>query len=600
MSEKRARKLAKQRKKHAKREAHERRRQSQPVAPHASLSHPPLHVFPLGRVALSTLPANFLNRVSVGSASVSRPRPDTEHAFNAELAHFYATHGGIAGIHSGPDVTRVLGIILDRLTDDLRDVLGRLGSREAVEHLLDIDRQWGLVAQAFRAGRLTEEEAALYRQEGPQARRAIEFALEGMVALQPPEQATAPREDLVWLHDRLLLCAERMVVLADAHAQAGLLFPGAAKLDIDPYRQGDELRLELGPEAQAAYQRFEQVAIRDGHHTGPGFGFARANELVTKHLDPVFEEELGFTLTDAYQVAMKMIDQCRPPPGPGFGVNFVSLALVLSGLAAELTRTELEIEHMLSAWILSKEGLEREDRVIWRSRQKNRLIRRPFMRLPHPTGDHICFTREYATTALNFTIDDLVFSRLPPEWENKRILGALQRGARLIDREWERAVQADLEARGLSVVTGVKVLRTKAGRVKVPDEIGEIDLLGIARDLSFMFVGEVKRVGRAVWAPEFAEDKAKFITGNKDYLNKFLKKVAWIDQHWQDVAEHMVLEKRITQALTTKPPLKTAMVTEWESIAQVFTDQTTIISKRRLIEHYDASKEWLFTATVVP
>lgn len=217
------------------------------------------------------------------------------------------------------------------------------------------------------------------------------------------------------------------------------------------------------------------------------------------------------------------------------------------------------------------------------------------MRLPHSSGDHLCFTREFAMSALNFSISDLVFSRLPPEWTTPGIRAALDRGVREIDQEWERAVQFDLQARGLRAVTAVEVLRAGTSRIKIPSEVGEIDLLGVAPDLSFVFVGEVKRLCRAVWAPEFTEDKAKFITGKRDYVNRFLKKVAWIDEHWQEVVQHLAFEKVISQVPKAKPPVRHAIVTEWESIAQIFTERTTIVSRKRLAEHFDATREWLFT-----
>jgi len=109
-------------------------------------------------------------------------------------------------------------------------------------------------------------------------------------------------------------------------------------------------------------------------------------------------------------------------------------------------------------------------------------------------------------------------------------------------------------------------------------------------------VGEVKRVKDTFWAPDFADDKAKFLDATSGYVPRFLGKVEWARGNWRALCAHLAQAGVLARVPASAPALCHAIVTDSETVAQVFTDETQIISYRRLLAEFDATEEWSFSS----
>jgi hypothetical protein len=268
---------------------------------------------------------------------------------------------------------------------------------------------------------------------------------------------------------------------------------------------------------------------------------------------------------------------------------------LIRALSENLHLDRSQVERFLGEWILTKEALDTEERVLWKSKQKTRMLRRPFLDFPHRTGEHLCFSKGYANRSLGYVFREMTFGALPETWYTPELETALRRALREIDHRWEHHVHEALEVKGLPGLCGVKTFRRADGTcVEIPAEVGEIDLIHVCQSENVLYVGEVKRIRQQFHPRDQADDKSKFITRNDAYVPKFLKKIRWVAANWKVVCEHLASTKKMSTVPTAPPRIQHAMITDFESVAQAFVTETLITSLRRLISEHDKTGAWPF------
>ena len=562
------------------------------AAVQVSMASPPKHIFRLGDRVATVGPMNVTNSVTIGGVRLYRPRLDSEYAFRLEVAEFLAKSHFEGEHRTVKSIKHVLTSMLIFFTEEFSQCVQLLGSRHLTEFIFTTHDAWGQAMKALKAGSLSAPEKEAYHRYGPTARRLLEYIIERVVVLKPEEAPAAPEPDLLWLLDRLMIAGEWMLSLASKYAQVTRLFPDNSLLRISPQSTDYIVELEVHGDIGRRYDDFGTVA-REFMYTR-AFGWDHLPQLL-EELDAPFRADHGVGICDAFALIKNAIEDARPAP-EGFAVVFVQVEKVVEAMSSASGLTQSQVRTILSPWILTHDGLVSEDRVVWKPRQRNRLARRPLAMMPHETGPHVCFSKPFANAAASFVFGDLLYSNIAPEWKTDTIQRMLDRSVRVIDHEWEDHVHKELKERNLPGVRNIKViLDESAARHRVPDGVGEIDLLLVDPATGDLVIGEVKRVRPATWPPDFAEDKSKFVDGEDSYVAKFRRKLAWIEDNRMRVLAHLRTLKQLPAAFTDSGRSCAVIITDAECVAQVFCDDIVIISLQRLLRRHEVSGQWAFS-----
>jgi hypothetical protein len=523
----------------------------------------------------------------IGTSRVYRPSTVSERRFREELTR-YAARRGLLGVYSNTDnICRVLADLLNHLSEIFSEAVTRLGSRCLAEGLLENDESWAHVVEQLKSGMLSAGDEAAFHRWGPLARRTTQYILERAVQLYLGElPSVTPHEFRFWL-DRLLICGEEMVSLTDIYAQASRLFPDSVQLTISADYSGDWLSSEVLGELGKRFEEYRLHAYDATYKEPLGFGLREA-EKHSASLNAALASVHGFTLADVEAMLVELREGAVLPSG--CSIPFVLHSQVIEGLSESHSFSAELVQRALAPFTLTKHALDREERILWRSKQSNRLIRRPLLVLPHALGDHVCFSRRMLNPSFRYVLNDVLSANLPDEWATPDLKRCAAQTARSIDREWELEVHSAWEAAGLKGVHSLKTVRGTSTRTQAPPDVGEIDLIHYADSECALIVGEVKRLKPSFWSPEFADDKEKF-AGRQGYVEKLLRKVAWVSANRRLVCEHLQRSGKM-KVIPECVRVGHVIVTDFDTVAQIFADRTRIVSHTRLLREHAESGHW--------
>jgi len=238
------------------------------------LPYPPSHIFPFGRRVRDRVPYVGMHTVPFGDIELYRPRPDSRSAFGIELAKFVSKRNLCGRTTDTDRIRKSLTAVLNYLADVFTDCVSRLASRDLATFLLYTDEQWGAALRRVQDGRLPDHDAQRYFDDGPIARRAAQYVLERIVQAEHGELPKAPKEDVEWLLDRLVLCGEWMVDLTGCYTLAVRLLPGAVEAEIDRRNRVLPIRYDVVGDLGERYRRFAPVAENDSYYGGCGWGWS--------------------------------------------------------------------------------------------------------------------------------------------------------------------------------------------------------------------------------------------------------------------------------------------------------------------------------------
>ena len=314
-------------------------------------------------------------------------------------------------------------------------------------------------------------------------------------------------------------------------------------------------------------------------------------DRVIDHFGPVFASEWGLSLRDMLSIAGHADQSCNPGKA-AFDVKFCNEHRLRETVAHNSKVATSTVSLALSALPLTKRALDEEDRQLWRPKQVNRLLRRPFVRLGHPTGPHLCWHSANIQRSLPFLTQELCFGRVPMEWTTLAIQTEATAFASLLDHEWEQTVFDTVRRYGWEGDLRVKKLLARDGNtLRVSSSVGEIDLLVYESARNTVHLLEVKRVQPTYVPSQFRDDVSKFF-GSGAYIEQLKRKVQWAQTNISAIVEHLALKgiTGIGDALDIR--LHSAIITKYESFAQVPPTGLRIISLRRLVEERLQSGSW--------
>jgi hypothetical protein len=532
------------------------------------------------------------NVVSVAGIQIWRPTEVAELRFREELSGYVREKYG-----------RVVLTEPDRIVPALLDVYGycharrdeeldRIGSQQAAEFFVHLYAQWTEALARHRAGKTSGDEADLCDRRGSAARRSIELVLERLVLQAPGEDPKCSKSELVAHTDRVMIAGEWMIELALLVIQTRDLHPGNTVLELDPDSRGDFFILRVVGDVSTPFEEYRRVS--QSGRSGLQYEDLLSPDNMIEMIDyfqPSFEADHGVSLRDTLGVVGALRSWCKERVDGGFPVVFVHEEGAVNAVAANAKRSVDVINSILAGITLRAEDLQQEPHEAWQPKKTRRVLRRPILSLPHSTGPHLCWSHRVLRHAMETVLQDISFGRLPPEWDGPNVRKALVQYLDRVRNQWESVVANALARRGMSVAEGLHTIRGKENR-KVTIAPGEIDVLAVDIQRARVIVVEAKRLQPTYSPPEFAGELAQF--RKDEYVDKVLRKVDWVRDHWDDVRAHLVRWCGMKDAPEVPVDFRGCLVTKYESYAQVIDRRLPILSAARMCRVFDETGSWLF------
>lgn len=470
----------------------------------------------------------------------------------------------------------------------MQETLPKIASRDFVSFLLAQHDAWEAVRATNTEGRLSQEDADFWSHWGVLAKRAIQHVLEQIAVLQPGESPAADKTELVWLTDRAMIAAEILVQAAQQSTLVHAVFPEHVELRIRLDNPDEYYAFQLASDLRKRMNSFVNRRNRPVPTRYGEFLYSDVRDVVAA-LDDVFKTEHGLTLTQLLGAAHAAHKFSAKAENEGFDVRFVPRDVVLDATAHNLSIARETLEPLFAGFVLTPSAVV--ERMLWKPKQEPRILRRPFVEMPHKLGVHYSWVGSLVSNAINFRVQDLAFGRCPAEWETEAIREAIIKFTQGLDGAWERTVETELVSRGFQAARSLKSI--DGLRLDQEGRPGEIDLLLVDADGSLV-VGEVKRTqptyDPAYWRTELDE----YVRKKKAYVEKHRKKVSWVQDNWERVCQELKSRSLMDQVPASAPRVRAALITKYPTIASVAVDDWPIFCLAWLLEDFDTSGNWPF------
>jgi len=526
---------------------------------------------------------------SIGAARVYRPRPDHELRFKQKIIAYLRTRSWDAPITDPADINDGVQFLFGYCAKVIRDTLPEIASRDLVSFLLSQHDAWEAVRAANTAGQLSKDERDYWAKWGVLGKRAIHHVLEQIAVLQPGELSKVNRKRCVWLTDQIMIAAELMVSGAQQSALAHAVFPNDVELRIQLDTPEEYYSFQLKP---ALRTRMNEFVARRNRPTPEPYRMLLHSDAsdVVNALDDVFQIEHGITLTQLLGAVHAADASSKRAENEGFDVRFVRRELVLDATSHNLNISRTTLEPLFEGFVLTPSAAV--ERMLWKPKQEPRVLRRPYVEMPHELGTHYSWVGSLVKNALMFRVQDLAFGRCPDEWETPNLRAEIIKFTQGLDADWERTVEDELVNRGFRAARSVKSI--DGLRLDQNGRPGEIDLILVDLSDGSIVVGEVKRTqptyDPAYWRAELDE----YVRKKKAYVTKHRKKVNWVERNWEAVCLELVSRGLLDEMPVASPKVRSALITKYPTIASVAVDDWPIFCLAWLLEDFDTNGSWPF------
>lgn len=465
----------------------------------------------------------------------------------------------------------------------LPSLVRAISDRDTVEFLL---WQYDESARLLHGTGIRDEQA---REEwlriGPLFRRAIKYLVELLCVESCRERrgARSASQALLAL-EGALVCAESLFELAEQSDRVYLIFPDECVVTVSD-GNGQHCRISVEGAHADDVHRFAKRVARDRSSRARFIDRLESDyhpDMHAPYLDSAFQDSFDMGYREFIDAIGAVINGPQPAPD-GLSSLFVNRDEVVRQLG-QSGRPARAIERALGGFTISADNLLKEPRQPWDPKQEYRAFRRGFFVFPHPTGEHLAFSRSMAQEGLIQLLTGVPYKRLPPEWRTNATAKALERLSNAAGGRFEEVVQKQLATLGFGGQRLSDCVGHSPHPFQIPSCVGGIDFLGYQPEQKLLVLIEAKRVKPGIEARYWRDDVDEFAVRSDSYARRFRTKIEWVKQNRVAVSSVLGCGRACR--------LGVAMLTLYPTMAQAFIPDFPCVSLAEFMLDYAEKSGW--------
>ncbi len=337
---------------------------------------------------------------------------------------------------------------------------------------------------------------------------------------------------------------------------------------------------ELYNESPNPYKRYYDFRITDYNHEDFENAHLLFRQFVSKNgsLHPKIIEEYKSNIKECndksclylrdffeiFYILMHLDQECNDV--------FIQKKEFKTKLATKYNIPIDSINLFLDVFSINKEGLKKEPRVIYGTKQKYRLKVRFIVEIETDGTQYILYTLEMLNEAYVMLHKSLCYNDLPVQLNSEKIKNISANITRSYGKKFEAYAIDFFKTKGF---VGRSYKSKLPPGVIIPKEVGEIDFLGYSKDLKRLVCFEFKNVFYSTDPLEYRDDLDKFIYKKGSYSDKFKRKIDFVKAHIKDLTSFFrqndsmeLLENQlIVGMLTYAPNISRFFITDFKCMS---------------------------------
>ncbi len=489
-------------------------------------------------------------------------------------------------------ISRILNSYFAIYEDLVNSHIMKLCSKNYLEFLLIQYEVYAEVEYEYKQHKLSVKDERFWTVDGSLSRRSIKYLIELTCSLSNEKnniESGLSRNELEFSCGVVFAAAEEMVRTYMSSESSHSIFPENSVLTISKnkknymdYKTTGSFRGDFDIRKDTIAK--QKIIGRSSYLTD----YQSHNEILRNN----FENYLGVDYQNILSFLQGLPNICSPI-NKGEGVYFIDRGQLLAVMSERFMVTVQQATLILDGLSIKSKNLEGDYRKIYNPKQEYRLLRRTFIVYPAPEGEHVAYSKNMLSELLLHLVNGLVFKKLPLEWINKEIRKDLDLISNKAGSWFERVVEKELNELKIKTIQSVKKIKLKGEKALfIPQQIGEIDILGYSEIDKAIVVIECKLISHSTEPKYFRNDIDQFVGTKKSYSTKFKAKYEWVLENKDIVIEY--LNERFSCEITADK-VCTAMVTHNPTIASEFISEFSCVSIAKLITSYIEKESWPFS-----
>lgn len=530
-------------------------------------------------------PSAVINLVQYGPRKIFRPDPQVEEWIKLR-ARAHVTSRFQAGQYRGTkEANPVISHLFQFYTALLESVLPQLTSRSELDFLL---YQYDQASELLHGhGILDLKEREAWSRVEPDFKRGIKFIIERLCMLSSTPCKNGSLDASIQAMNIAVACAEGAVNLAQKSDLAHFIFPDDIMVTV--HASGPifvEIRVTGKYTDWAERLRYRTRRDRESRKEVVEWPpFDLNTDTHRRFLDQPFINAFGVAYGDFIGLLIQTIKGCHPSLHPNdLPTLFIPYEKLEQALMDVSSLPREIVKRALAGFTVTAENLETEGRLVQKPKQKHRALRRGFFLMPHEDGPHLAFSLAMAQENLAHLCGAVAYQKLPPEWDAPATRSGLKALSRAAGLWFEGQVSTQLQK--LGVVGGRAFRQVGQGQsaLRIPDNVGEIDFLGIDPSAKLLVVAEAKMIKGGLEPAFWRNELEEFVRRPGCYAERFRKKIAWVSLHKREIVTAM--------GGSFEPQVAAVLVTLYPSIVQEFISDFPCVSLTELVLDHQRANEW--------
>ena len=248
------------------------------------------------------------------------------------------------------------------------------------------------------------------------------------------------RNEVVPCMDRCCIAAEEMIRSSASSSLTFYLYPNDTTLIINP--PNSDIYFDLIPSFYPSTDYYERIALHrktlSNILTEPSIE-SDVNKI-NEFLGDSFKAMFGIDFTETLSLLQFMNEAPTPPDSNSRDIPFVNRDNFIDAILDNTEPSNDSIIKVLDGIILTPDNLA--DRMVWKPQQEYRAFHRPIFAFPHETGPHLTWSKQMFRESILVLARDLIYKRIPPEWNNPESRSALARLSNMAGKWFENQVKA--------------------------------------------------------------------------------------------------------------------------------------------------------------
>lgn len=524
-----------------------------------------------------------LDFVHIGDYRIMEPSiPASKEIESKGEQHLRANYpaGTYAGRTDGNAILKSMFEFHDSLLESL---LPKIATCWWIGSIIFQYEETGKISNAYKLGKLPQDEAIYWRKHGPVLRQALDFLLEKLCVLKDIDVVEESMSSQISSYERALACAKKCVEYTNVSNLTHMVFGDQTNIKISTVGKRPFLEHVLPDEVHRAMinyqiQNNKEVLLRPKYmdHTSDPFDL----KFHIQCLDKPFQDEFNLTYTQFQAIVFLVIESIEDLKYPGHAPMSLKTNL-LAGISEELEAPLKDVERVMQTLILDS-SIPRE---VWDSRQYNRLTKRPFLEFKSKGRIVLMYSRNKLSEYLALLDMDLAFNKVREDWDVPGLRKAIGEISNNTGTWFERSVIPQLEKLGF---VGRAINNNTFNRFKeINFDCGQIDYLAYHPEKKCLAIFEFKMFDTGFDARGIRQVRGYFLDGKKSFVNIFGKKIEWVKSNLTFVKSYFMNEfnAEIPDSIST---VNATFITYYPTLMKLFYSE---IPCRSLVQFVDDCNE---------